>query len=141
MAYGVTHHGLGQPHAQGAVIPRAGQHPRLLRSIQVQARRGIDGRGRRIGRGGAEQGVAFAQTAGTPGQQGAGKAALQHIFGHRPVGGPFAARDGDEAIGVHHDGVFARQDLGAAFGGFRGRHQRAQAHPDAADVLLGDRAA
>jgi hypothetical protein len=57
------------------------------------------------------------------------EAALQHVLGHGPVGGPFAAGDGHEPIGVGDDGVFPRQRLGGALRILRRGHQRAAGPP------------
>eukprot|EP01136_Pigoraptor_vietnamica_P028905 Opistho-1_new@7734 len=137
----VPHHGLGQAQAQFAFAPRAPGHLKRLGAMDVYPRRLVQGRGvdRRVGC--ADQGVVFAQSAGSRGQQPTGETPLQHVLRHGAVGGPFATGDGDQPVAVDHDGVFTRQHLGATFCRGRWRHQRAQTDPDAADVFRAHRAA
>ena len=63
-----------------------------------------------------------------------GNAALHHILGHRPVRGPFAARDRDQPAAADQYRVLPAQALGGGTVIVLRLDQRAQAHPDAAHI-------
>jgi len=85
--------------------------------------------------GSAEQGQPRGDAAGSAHQQAAGHGVVEHVFGHRTVGGPFAAGDGDQPGSRHQHRVLARQLLGLGARFLQGwPHQGAQADPDRAHV-------